>query len=315
MHQKVNNPLLIDIRNITKSFKNIKAVDNLTLSVGYNEYIALLGPNGAGKTTLVEMIEGLQKPDSGSITIQGKNWQHDASFLRSIMGISLQETKFTDMMTVLEVLDLFGSFYKLSKEVSRQILETIRLEAKAKTYVVTLSGGQRQKLALGVAILNSPQLLLLDEPTTGLDPNARREIWDILMNLKKEKGTSMILTTHYMEEAAYLCDRIVILDKGKILADGTLNELLYSYDPGEVIAFQLSNPIPANSLYDIEGVKNVQWIEEGIKGMLTVDSISHTLPTLLNRVESSRNTITSFESRKKTLDDLFRTMTGRSLHE
>lgn len=311
----MNAPLLIDIRNITKSFKGIKAVDNLTLSVGYNEYIALLGPNGAGKTTLIEMIEGLQKPDSGSISIQEKTWQKDATFLRRIMGISLQETKFTDKMTVTEVLDLFGSFYKLGKHVSRQILRTIRLEEKANAFVVTLSGGQRQKLALGVAILNSPQILLLDEPTTGLDPNARREIWDILMNLKKERGTSMILTTHYMEEAAYLCDRIVIIDKGKILAYGTLSELLYSYDPGEVIAFQVSSPIATHSFYEIEGVKNVQWIEEGLKGMLTVDNITHTLPVLLNRVESSGNTITSFESRKKTLDDLFRKLTGRSLHE
>ncbi|MDO1445284.1 ABC transporter ATP-binding protein [Rhodocytophaga aerolata] len=306
---------LITIQAITKSFKGVKAVDNLTLSVGYNEYVALLGPNGAGKTTLVEMIEGLQKPDSGSITIQGKTWQKDAAFLRTIMGISLQETKFTDKMTVSEVLDLFGSFYKLGKKVTRQILQTIRLEEKAKAYVVTLSGGQRQKLALGVAMLNNPQLLLLDEPTTGLDPNARREIWDILMQLKKERGTSMILTTHYMEEAAYLCDRIVIIDKGKILADDTLATLLTSYDPGEVIAFQVSSPLATNSLYEIRGVKDVHWIEEGVKGMLTVESITHTLPVLLNLVESSGNTITSFESRKKTLDDLFRTMTGRSLHE
>jgi ABC-2 type transport system ATP-binding protein len=231
------------------------------------------------------------------------------------MGISLQETKFTDKVTVSETLDLFGSFYKLGKEVSRQVLQTIRLEEKANAYVVTLSGGQRQKLALGVAILNNPQLLLLDEPTTGLDPNARREIWDILMALKKEQGTSMILTTHYMEEAAYLCDRIVIIDKGKILADGSLAHLLSSYDPGEVISFQVSSPIPPDSLTSLAGVKHVQWKEEGLRGMITVDTITSTLPALLNLIERSGNTMTSFESRKKTLDDLFRTMTGRSLHE
>jgi ABC-2 type transport system ATP-binding protein len=311
----LNASPLIDISHITKSFKGIKAVDNLSLTVGYNEYVALLGPNGAGKTTLVEMIEGLQKPDTGSITIQGKTWQKDASYLRTIMGISLQETKFTDKVTVRETLNLFSSFYGLGKEVSQQVLQTIRLEEKANAYVVTLSGGQRQKLALGVAILNNPQLLLLDEPTTGLDPNARREIWDILMALKKEQGTSMILTTHYMEEAAYLCERIVIIDKGKILADGSLTHLLSSYDPGEVISFQVSSPLSPDSLTSLAGVKDVQWTEEGLKGMLTVDTISHTLPALLNLVESSGNTITSFESRKKTLDDLFRTMTGRSLNE
>jgi ABC-2 type transport system ATP-binding protein len=311
----LNASPLIDISHITKTFKGVKAVDNLSLTVGYNEYLALLGPNGAGKTTLVEMIEGLQKPDTGSISIQGKTWQKDASFLRTIMGISLQETKFTDKVTVRETLDLFSSFYGLGREVSKQVLQTIRLEEKANAYVVTLSGGQRQKLALGVAILNNPQLLLLDEPTTGLDPNARREIWDILMALKKEQGTSMILTTHYMEEAAYLCDRIVIIDKGKILADGTLSKLLNSYEPGEVISFQVSSPLSPDSLTSLVGVKDVQWTKEGLKGMLTVDTMSHTLPALLNLVESSGNTITSFESRKKTLDDLFRTMTGRSLNE
>ncbi|QHT65955.1 ABC transporter ATP-binding protein [Rhodocytophaga rosea] len=311
----MNISALIEIRSISKSFNGFKAVDNINLDIGYNEYLALLGPNGAGKTTLVEMIEGLQKPDSGSISIKQKNWKQHASFLRRIIGISLQETKFTDKMTVRETLDLFGSFYKLGKDRTDQILKTIRLEEKEKTYVVNLSGGQRQKLALGVAILHEPQILLLDEPTTGLDPNARRELWDILMNLKQEKGTAMILTTHYMEEAAYLCDRIVIIDKGKILADGTLTELLNSYAPGEIIYFEVAQHLSQEILQGIEGIKHIQWLEEGTRAICTVISITQTLPQLISYFEQNNITVLSLECRKKTLDDLFTAMTGRSLNE
>jgi ABC-2 type transport system ATP-binding protein len=311
----VNTSALIEIRSINKSFKGFKAVDNINLTIGYNEYVALLGPNGAGKTTLVEMIEGLQKPDSGLVNIQNKTWQHHAAFLRRIIGISLQETKFTDKMTVRETLDLFGSFYKLGKDRTDHILKIIRLQEKEKTYVVNLSGGQRQKLALGVAILHEPQILLLDEPTTGLDPNARREIWEILMNLKQEKGTAMILTTHYMEEAAYLCDRIVMIDKGKILADGTLTELLNSYAPGEIILFEVTQNLSHENLHLIEGIEHIQWLDEGRRGICTVRSITQTLPQLISLFETKGIPVLSLECRKKTLDDLFTAMTGRSLNE
>lgn len=311
----MDTPALIEIRNVSKSFKGFKAIDNLTLHIGYNEYVALLGPNGAGKTTLVEMIEGLQKPDAGVISIQNKTWQKDASSLRRMIGISLQETKFTDKMTVRETLDLFGSFYNLKKERSSQILDIIRLTDKASAYVVNLSGGQRQRLALGIAILNEPQVLLLDEPTTGLDPNARREIWDILMTLKREKGTTLILTTHYMEEAAYLCDRIIIIDKGKILADGTLTDLLSTYAPGEIIAFEITQNPAIAMLQSLTGVKDIQWLEKDTRGILTVSSITETLPQVINLFEQNHIPVLSIECRKKTLDDLFTAMTGRSLHE
>lgn len=311
----MNTPAIIEIRNISKSFKGFKAIDNLNLTVGHNEYLALLGPNGAGKTTLVEMIEGLQKPDTGVITIQNKTWNKDTKSLRRMIGISLQETKFTDKMTVKETLDLFGSFYKLPKERSLHILQIIRLSDKANAYVVNLSGGQRQRLALGVAILNEPQLLLLDEPTTGLDPNARREIWDILMTLKREKGTTMILTTHYMEEAAYLCDRIVIIDKGKILADGNLTGLLTTYAPGEIIAFEIKSSPASEKLNLLAGIKEIQWLEKSTRGIVTVSSITDTLPQMINFFEQNQITVLSIECRKKTLDDLFTAMTGRSLHE
>jgi ABC-2 type transport system ATP-binding protein len=218
--------LVIEVKQVYKSFKTVKAIRGMDLRFRQGEFVALLGPNGAGKTTMVEMIEGIQKPDSGEIFIMGKTWKDHENDLRKIIGLSLQETYFIEKLTVYETLRLFGSFFGLGKERAEEILNLVGLEEKRKAYVVNLSGGQRQRLALGVAIINTPKILLLDEPTTGLDPNARREIWSILVKLKKELQTTMILTTHYMEEAEELCDYIIIIDYGKILMEGTLNDLL-----------------------------------------------------------------------------------------
>jgi ABC-2 type transport system ATP-binding protein len=188
--------------------------------------VAILGPNGAGKTTLVEMIEGIQKPDKGDITIIGKHWKGNEDELHKIIGLSLQETRFIDKLRVSETLELFASFFDMGMKRVNEIIDLVGLEEKRRSYVVNLSGGQRQKLALGIALINTPAILLLDEPTTGLDPNARREVWEILHKLKDGSDTSMILTTHYMEEAERLCDYIIIMDNGVILREGTLNQLL-----------------------------------------------------------------------------------------
>jgi ABC-2 type transport system ATP-binding protein len=217
---------VIEVRNVHKSFKEVKAVRGIDLTILKGQFVALLGPNGAGKTTLVEMIEGIQKPDSGEILITGKTWKGHECGLRHVIGLSLQETQFIDKLTVYETLRLFASFFALGKERVEEIIDLIGLEEKRKAYVVNLSGGQRQRLALGIALLNNPAILLLDEPTTGLDPTARREVWNILLKLKENKGTSMILTTHYMEEAERLCDHIVIIDHGTLLRQGSLEELL-----------------------------------------------------------------------------------------
>lgn len=218
--------VIIEVRNVFKSFKTVEAVKGIDLSITEGQFVGLLGPNGAGKTTLVEMIEGIQKPDRGEILIMGKKWQGNEQELRRLIGLSLQETRYIDKLTVFETLKLFASFFDLGKDRVDEIIGIIELQEKRKAYVVNLSGGQRQKLALGIALLNNPKILLLDEPTTGLDPNARREVWSILSSLKKSGGTSMILTTHYMEEAEYLCDRIVIIDQGKVLKSGTVEDLL-----------------------------------------------------------------------------------------
>lgn len=216
----------IEVKNVWKSFKTVQAVKGISLSIPKGKFVALLGPNGAGKTTLVEMIEGIQKPDSGEISIAGKHWKGNEDELHRIIGLSLQETRFIDKLRVSETLLLFASFFNLGKERVEEIIEIVGLLDKRKSYVVNLSGGQRQRLAIGIALINTPAILLLDEPTTGLDPNARREIWAILHKLKDASGTSMILTTHYMEEAEKLCDYIIIMDNGVILREGTLDQLL-----------------------------------------------------------------------------------------
>ena len=221
----MTNPV-IEVKNVWKSFKTVQAVKGINLQIPKGQFTALLGPNGAGKTTLVEMIEGIQKPDAGEITITGKHWKGNEDELHRIIGLSLQETRFIDKLRVAETLQLFASFFNLGIERVNEIIEIIGLEEKRKSYVVNLSGGQRQRLAIGIALINTPAILLLDEPTTGLDPNARREIWDILHKLRKVSETSMILTTHYMEEAENLCDYIVIMHNGVILREGTLDQLL-----------------------------------------------------------------------------------------
>jgi len=217
---------VIQIRQVRKYFKDVRAVDGVDLNIGEGEFLALLGPNGAGKTTLVEMVEGLQKQDSGEILIKGLPWKGNEVHLRSQLGISLQETRFIDKLRTREVLELFASFHRIDGARVGEVMDMVRLKDKSRAFTVNLSGGQRQRLAIGIALLNEPSILLLDEPTTGLDPSSRREIWDILMEFKRDKKTTMILTTHNMEEAAYLCDRIVIMDQGRIIAQGGLEDLL-----------------------------------------------------------------------------------------
>ncbi len=217
---------VIEVRDVHKSFRTVQAVRGIDLSISPGQFVAILGPNGAGKTTLVEMIEGIQQPDSGDIFIMGKTWKGNEKYLRNVIGLSLQETHFIDKLNVWETLRLFASFFEIGKGRCEEVIRLIALEEKRKAWVVNLSGGQRQRLALGIALLNNPKILMLDEPTTGLDPNARREIWAILLKLKEQSDTSLILTTHYMEEAEQLCDYIVIIDQGKILKQGTISGLL-----------------------------------------------------------------------------------------
>ncbi|GHT29426.1 ABC transporter ATP-binding protein [Bacteroidia bacterium] len=218
--------LQIEVKDVYKSFKDVQAVRGVSLAIQPGEFVALLGPNGAGKTTMVEMMEGLRKPDSGEILIQGKNWKKHERELRKIIGLSLQETRFAEKLSIRETLRLFAGFFDLGNERVNEVIALTGLESKQKSYVGTLSGGQRQRLALAVALLNTPQVLFLDEPTTGLDPHSRLDLWNILRLLKEKGNTTLILTTHYMEEAESLCDHIIIMDEGKILREGKLEDLL-----------------------------------------------------------------------------------------
>lgn len=303
---------ILEVKEVYRYFKEVKAVDGISFSVDKGEFIALLGPNGAGKTTTVEMIEGIQKPNNGSITILGMNWGSNESKLHQIISLSLQETRFIDKLTVRETVQLFASFYNLPRERVDEVIEVVALSEKRKSYVVNLSGGQRQKLALAIALLNRAPLLLLDEPTTGLDPTARREIWNILMNLKKQQNTSLILTTHYMEEAEYLCDRIIIMDKGKILAQGTLDELLSANNSKEIIEFSTADAI-SEEFYCGDGVYKLIWDDNANRGKLIVKSIVEQLPVFLQKVKDNGVKLSQLECRKLTLDDLFISMTGKHL--
>ena len=215
---------VIEAKNVFKSFGNVHAVQGLTLSIAPGESVALLGPNGAGKTTFVEMLEGLQAPDQGQILLFGMPWKGHEDELRSRIGISLQETRLVDDLHVDETLELFAALYKLPKTRVLEVLKLIQLEDKRHAKSGQLSGGQRQRLAMGLGLLNEPELLLLDEPTTGLDPAARHDLWALIHRLLR-RGTSLLLTTHYMEEAENLCGRLVFMSRGKILADGSLKEL------------------------------------------------------------------------------------------
>jgi len=218
--------LQIEVKNVFKSFKDVQAVRGISFTIQSGEFVALLGPNGAGKTTLVEMMEGLRKPDNGEINICGKNWQNNEKELRRMIGLSLQETRFPEKLKVDETVRLFASFYKLGAKRADEVIELAGLETKRRAAVGTLSGGQRQRLALSIALLNNPKILFLDEPTTGLDPHSRLELWNIFKGLKAQGNTTLILTTHYMEEAQSLCDHIIIIDEGQIIREGMLEDML-----------------------------------------------------------------------------------------
>jgi ABC-2 type transport system ATP-binding protein len=306
---------ILEVNEVYKQFKAVKAVNGVSFNVTQGEFLALLGPNGAGKTTLVEMVEGIQKPDKGQVLLNNKTWSGNENELHRFIGLSLQETNFFDKTTVKETLDVFASFYDLPSKRSNEILEIVQLTDKRKAYVENLSGGQRQKLALGIAMLHEAPLLLLDEPTTGLDPTARREIWNILLNLREEHNTSMILTTHYMEEAEFLCDRIIIMDKGQILAQGTLDKLLAEKGCYEIIEFAVNEKVKDLNILTDGGFQNIEFDARIGSGKILVFDIVSQLPVFLGKMQQNGLSLKSLECRKMTLDDLFIEMTGRRLDQ
>jgi ABC-2 type transport system ATP-binding protein len=306
---------LIEVSNVYKAFKSVKAVNGLSFNVYPGKFLALLGPNGAGKTTMVEMIEGIQRPDSGSIIIDGKKWQDHEEEIHSVIGLSLQETRYMDKLTITETLSLFASFYRIGKNRVEEVIDLVGLEEKRRAYVVNLSGGQRQRLALGIALLNQPKILLLDEPTTGLDPNARREVWNILSQLKTNSNTSLILTTHYMEEAEKLCDYIIILDHGKILKEGTMDQLMQTGGNKKIVEFTLRNLVSSNVFLNNDCTFKISWDSNQNRGRLEMDIIEKELPVFLSYLKHENLILDDMITRQLSLDDLFISLTGRHLNE
>lgn len=302
-------------RGLVKRYGELVAVDGLDLEVGRGECLGMLGPNGAGKTTTVEILEGLTTPDAGEVSVLGESWSGDGLALRVRIGVQLQETKFPEKLRVIEVLALFRSFYPRGPGVEHT-LRLVALEEKRSAYVRALSGGQKQRLSLACALVGDPELLFLDEPTTGLDPQSRRQTWDIMEGLKA-RGRSVLLTTHYMEEAARLCDRVMIVDHGRQVALGTPRELVAWLGAEHVVEFAVepgagSEP-PREMLAALPSVAGVA--REGERFRLTVREVHVAVPALLEALAARGTPPTELTTHHATLEDVFVALTGRSLRD
>jgi ABC-2 type transport system ATP-binding protein len=291
----------------------VDAVNGLDLEVAAGECFGLLGPNGAGKTTTIEILEGLLPPTSGEVEVLGMRWGRDDASLRQRLGISLQETRLAEKLTVLETLTLFRSFYAHGLEPAQALAE-VGLTDKADAYVGKLSGGQRQRLAVACALVGNPELLFLDEPTTGLDPQSRRQLWDILRGFRAQ-GRTILLTTHYMDEAERLCDRVAVVDHGRVIALGSPAELIAHLGGEHLIEFVLDNgsPLDAEDLQALPAVVGVR--REDDVYVLAVTAPHLTLPALLDRLEGQQRALTRLTTRHASLEDVFVTLTGRHLRE
>ncbi len=303
--------LAIEVERLTKRFGDLVAVDGIDLAVPEGTCLGLLGPNGAGKTTTVEILEGLQQPTSGTVRVLGRSWDEDPDAIRSRIGVSLQETRFHEKLTVEETLTLFRSFYPRGLSVQAALAQ-VALEEKRRSRVGTLSGGQRQRLALAVGLVGDPELLFLDEPTTGLDPVSRRGLWGLIEGLKG-RGRTVVLTTHYMEEAAVLCDDIVIVDHGKVVARGSPGALVHSLGGEQLIEFVARPAIPLERLQRIPGFSGRR--ERGDAVWLSVQALHEAVPALLRIADEHRSELVRLSTRAATLDDVFLALTGRTLSE
>lgn len=293
----------------------VEAVRGLELTVQEGECFGLLGPNGAGKTTTIEIIEGLLAPTAGEVEVLGRRWGQDDDAIRQRIGISLQETKLSDKLSVRETLTLFRSFYHAGLT-PEEAMQRVSLTEKADAWVVKLSGGQRQRLAVACALIGDPQLLMLDEPTTGLDPQSRRQLWDIIRALRGQ-GRTILLTTHYMDEAERLCDRVAIVDHGQVIALGTPSELIARVGGGHVIEFAVEaapdGALPQTLLSELPAVQSVA-IDNG-QYRLTVSELHVALPALLGRLQHMHRELAALTTRHASLEDVFVSLTGRHLRD
>lgn len=301
----------IEAHGLKKRFQKLEAVRGLDLKVRRGEVFGLLGPNGAGKTTSIEMLEGLVPPDEGDIRILGLDWRAHGRAIRSRIGVQFQSTTLDDKVKVREALEMFGSYYPKARPAA-DLLRLLRLEDKAEAYQIKLSGGQRQRLALGLALVNDPELVFLDEPTTGLDPQARQSLWDIVRQLKQE-GRTVLLTTHYMEEAEALCDRVGIMDRGQILQLGTPRELIASLNRPSYAEIEFKGAAPDPSAFADKLGLPVDahpsfWA-------VALSDPKRDLQSLLACVEALDLPMQQLHVRRASLEDVFLQRTGRSLRD
>ena len=305
-------PLALKIRQLRKVYEQLVAVHSIDLDVYAGECFGLLGPNGAGKTTTIEICEGLLDPDGGSVELLGRDWRTQASELRQLLGIQLQETTFSEKLTVSETLALFRSFYRRSLEVP-ELLRMVQLDEKRDARVGKLSGGQKQRLALACALIGDPQFLFLDEPTTGLDPQARRQMWDLINELKSS-GRTILLTTHYMDEAEKLCDRVGIMDRGHVIALDTPRQLIASLGVEQLVEYATAGAaLDSATLKQLQGVRAVSSL--GNLTQLQVAELHHTLPALLDKLAENGIPLTELRTHSATLEDVFVALTGRHLRD
>jgi ABC-2 type transport system ATP-binding protein len=302
------------VRQLRKVYKDVVAVDGLDLEVQAGGCFGLLGPNGAGKTTTVEICEGLTPPDSGEVEVLGRHWSSDAAQLRQRLGIQLQDTQLSEKLTVHETVRLFRSFFRQGAQAS-EVIARVQLEEKQNSRVGDLSGGQKQRLALACALVGDPDFLFLDEPTTGLDPQARRQLWELIEEFK-ESGRTILLTTHYMDEAERLCDRVAIMDHGKVIALGTPRELIASTCADQMVEFTAGNPSHALDLPALRRIAGVRELRtENGAVLLQVAELHTSVPALLAELTRQNVPLTELRTHSATLEDVFVTLTGRHLRD
>ena len=302
---------ILQVENLFKSYGEVKAVSGVSFSVDEGEVFGLLGPNGAGKTTTIEILEGLRNADSGKTSVCGFDPQSQANGLKNEIGATLQATSLPDKLRTLDALRLFASFYKRGRN-PEELLKRFGLEEKRNTFYSKLSGGQKQRLALAMALINDPKVLFLDEPTAGLDPQVRREIYDIIEELRREKKT-ILLTTHYIEEAERLCDRVAIVDHGKVIASGTPRELRQASGNKTRIEFKLAQPATLDTLKTLEGVVDAREVDGSYA--VHTQRPPQAIVSLVKYLEAQNNELVSLEIFSPSLEDVFIELTGRRLRD
>ena len=302
---------ILQVENLVKHYGEVQAVRGVSFSVEEGEVFGLLGPNGAGKTTTVEILEGLRDPDSGFVSVCGLNPQRESEELKHEIGAALQATSLPDKMRVIEAIGLFASFYKRHRK-PEELLKRFGLDEKRNTFYGQLSGGQKQRLALAMALVNDPQVCFLDEPTAGLDPQVRREIYDVIEELRRDKKT-VLLTTHYIEEAERLCDRVAIVDHGVVIALGTPRELKARSGGTTRVEVRLSKPESNGAMKNLEGVVDVREVDGAY--VLHSQRPPQTIVSLVKHLEAQGNELVSLEIATPSLEDVFIELTGRRLRD